>query len=532
AVIIEQSLKKLTEMLIYKTENEIQKLEDGTEQSENDRLYNMLKKHFRKNPKSYYKRPFFSDSEGNSHEESELVRQRRSNLLKRAFAENFIINHTNFTFYNSTDNRSVEQTETQSVESTEHVPKSDETVLNFIESAEHKNFLINSSEKLFFLICSLLGWNIPRLKDDELRLADVFYSCCSLNETSGIRNSVYHNCETLNTMNTREKEVRFGPTVFVTYSLCGNKKIGTFLKETFMSHITKEFSYNPNYIIHIADHNDEFFLSLDLFLSLFFFILNYNNHPDRNLQICQIYHKTIDKNSMFTYLKFKNYLKKKLGKDTKIYKKDILPNDEDIKILAKYFKPDRNEVVFKVSGIDHSSFTQLFNWSINDKIVISDIDGTITKSDVLGHIYDFMGKDWSHCGVAELFTKIQNQNYKFLYLSNRPVGMYDRTSKMIQNIQQNGYKMPDGPIILNPTGIFNSLVLEVRNVSYHYKIEALKQIRDCFVCNSPAEHFAEYTGNHSKNNQIIKNFTFMKNSTHEKNDQIIKNSTHEKNDQI
>lgn len=38
--------------------------------------------------------------------------------------------------------------------------------------------------------------------------------------------------------------------------------------------------------------------------------------------------------------------------------------------------------------------------------MISDIDGTITKSDVLGHVIPAIGGQWAHAGVAELYTRI------------------------------------------------------------------------------------------------------------------------------
>ncbi len=43
----------------------------------------------------------------------------------------------------------------------------------------------------------------------------------------------------------------------------------------------------------------------------------------------------------------------------------------------------------------------IYLWSRFTKIVISDIDGTITKSDLLGHILPIVGRDWSHSGTTE-----------------------------------------------------------------------------------------------------------------------------------
>lgn len=44
------------------------------------------------------------------------------------------------------------------------------------------------------------------------------------------------------------------------------------------------------------------------------------------------------------------------------------------------------------------------------------------RSDVLGHIFPLVGKDWAQSGVAQLFTKIKNNGYKLLYLSARAIG--------------------------------------------------------------------------------------------------------------
>lgn len=46
---------------------------------------------------------------------------------------------------------------------------------------------------------------------------------------------------------------------------------------------------------------------------------------------------------------------------------------------------------------------RIFLWNYDTKVIISDVDGTITKSDMLGHILPRMGRDWSHPGIAKLF---------------------------------------------------------------------------------------------------------------------------------
>ncbi|KAH0815419.1 hypothetical protein GEV33_007372 [Tenebrio molitor] len=70
-----------------------------------------------------------------------------------------------------------------------------------------------------------------------------------------------------------------------------------------------------------------------------------------------------------------------------------------------------NEVVFSVTTAYQGTTRctcHLYKWRSDDKIVISDIDGTITRSDVLGHILPIVGKDWAQSGVAQLFNKIKD----------------------------------------------------------------------------------------------------------------------------
>ena len=54
--------------------------------------------------------------------------------------------------------------------------------------------------------------------------------------------------------------------------------------------------------------------------------------------------------------------------------------------------------------------------------------------------------DWKHDGVVELYSKIGEQGYTILYLTNRAIGQSDMTREYINSITENQYKMPKGPI--------------------------------------------------------------------------------------
>ena len=108
---------------------------------------------------------------------------------------------------------------------------------------------------------------------------------------------------------------------------------------------------------------------------------------------------------------------------SEMYKKSLRLTTEQIECLN--LKNGMNEISFSVTTAYQGTSRckcYLFRWKYNDRVVISDIDGTITKSDVLGHILPMVGRDWAQIGVAELFSKIEANGYKLLYLSARAIG--------------------------------------------------------------------------------------------------------------
>lgn len=76
------------------------------------------------------------------------------------------------------------------------------------------------------------------------------------------------------------------------------------------------------------------------------------------------------------------------------YKKSLRLSSSQIRRLN--LQEGANDVVFSVTtqyqGTCRCRAT-IYLWKWDDKVVISDIDGTITKSDALGHILPQLGKD-------------------------------------------------------------------------------------------------------------------------------------------
>ena len=115
--------------------------------------------------------------------------------------------------------------------------------------------------------------------------------------------------------------------------------------------------------------------------------------------------------------------------------------------------------------------SQLFLWNVHDRIVISDIDGTVTRSDASSVMDAILTKNYSnhsekddaigatksvaHRGICRFFSHIADQNndidegycVRFVYLTSRPISLMNSTRDLINSLRQEGIGLPQGPII-------------------------------------------------------------------------------------
>ncbi|OCT79001.1 phosphatidate phosphatase LPIN1 isoform X2 [Xenopus laevis] len=179
------------------------------------------------------------------------------------------------------------------------------------------------------------------------------------------------------------------------------------------------------------------------------------------------------------------------------YKKTLRLTSDQLKSLK--LKNGPNDVVFSVTtqyqGTSRCEGT-IYLWNWDDKIIISDIDGTITRSDTLGHILPTLGKDWTHQGIARLYHKVSQNGYKFLYCSARAIGMADMTRGYLHWVNERGTVLPQGPVLLSPSSLFSALHREViEKKPEKFKIECLTDIKTLFQPNE--EPFYAAFGNRS-----------------------------------
>ncbi|KAJ7639201.1 LNS2-domain-containing protein [Roridomyces roridus] len=147
------------------------------------------------------------------------------------------------------------------------------------------------------------------------------------------------------------------------------------------------------------------------------------------------------------------------GKGKKFAKTLRLTSDQ---LKSLNLKPGPNSITFSLSTSNVIACTaRIFVWDSTDLVLVSDIDGTITKSDALGHVFAMVGRDWTHSG--------------------RAIGQADATRDYLKGIKQNDYQLPEGPVIMSPDRLMASLHREViMRKPEVFKMACLRDIQRLF----------------------------------------------------
>ncbi|EPR77660.1 Protein involved in plasmid maintenance [Spraguea lophii 42_110] len=319
------------------------------------------------------------------------------------------------------------------------VPDKSKTFSQLLDSYEHTEFLIKNHEKLFYGLKNLLYPDVTECKN--------------------VQNLCFNNCKEMS----------------ISYSKSSDKKLIDSADKIFELYRTRDLNDSAKTIVELKGCKNcsfYFYIPFIFFNELFFtvreiFLADSKNKKLRFLEFLE--NKCESKKGWFRSRKYKK----------RDYAKCFILDSSGLKKLGLTYGP--NEVIFKVDGAEQRLSSTIYLWKDTDRIVVSDIDGTITKSDVMGHICDFVGKDWTHKGIAKLLTKIERNGYHIVYLSSRAIGQHQRTENMLNRVSQDEYSLPQGPIILSPDGIFGALYRElIRRRPEDFKISCLKTIKDIF----------------------------------------------------
>ena len=167
---------------------------------------------------------------------------------------------------------------------------------------------------------------------------------------------------------------------------------------------------------------------------------------------------------------------------TMFYLKSLRPTSAQLRSFD--LRPGQNSITFEVtSSLQGTRIVRasVYLWSERTRLVISDVDGTITRSDAMGHLMYLVNRDWTHDSVCRLFSSIKNNGYRIVYLTSRPIGLVGSTKHYLYHVRQGDACLPQGPIITSPSRMLKAIHREVVSKSPQtFKIAALRDIRALF----------------------------------------------------
>ena len=156
-----------------------------------------------------------------------------------------------------------------------------------------------------------------------------------------------------------------------------------------------------------------------------------------------------------------------------------LMSSQDLKELN--LQKGLNKAKYVCQDLGEAIEFNIFLYSEDEKIVLTDIDGTITESDIKGHVFAFLGLDCHHHGVVSLYDGLASRGYKMVYLTARSMAQEEDTKAYLFSTLKNqeGKTLPLGPVLFSPNCFISSLIAEVVTGSPH--LEKTKMILELWA---------------------------------------------------
>lgn len=103
----------------------------------------------------------------------------------------------------------------------------------------------------------------------------------------------------------------------------------------------------------------------------------------------------------------------------------------------------KNKIVFKTTRVTLEA--EIYLYKLSDKLIISDLDGTMTKTDIMGIVSNYRDINYIHDGYEIFINELSKNGYKIVWLTMRSMAMYNFSKKYI-----NKYVKCEGALIPEP----------------------------------------------------------------------------------
>eukprot|EP00750_Incisomonas_marina_P002269 INCI12181.1.p1 GENE.INCI12181.1~~INCI12181.1.p1 ORF type:complete len:954 (+),score=180.05 INCI12181.1:66-2927(+) len=128
---------------------------------------------------------------------------------------------------------------------------------------------------------------------------------------------------------------------------------------------------------------------------------------------------------------------------------------------------------------------KLYMWEVTDKVVVTDIDGTLTTTDLMGHIKTvrLANYQYAHKGACGFFSSLAEYGFKVYYLTARPITWMNETRAFLANVRQDSMALPEGPICCSTHHTAEKLVRSLFGIEYADRIKTrfLNGLHDVFA---------------------------------------------------
>ena len=142
-----------------------------------------------------------------------------------------------------------------------------------------------------------------------------------------------------------------------------------------------------------------------------------------------------------------------------------------------------NQTFFMIEELNVCIQFFIFLFHPNEKLVVTDIDGTITKSDTIGFFGGNLGFKVHHENVNKFFHRIHENGYKIIYMTARPIAFQTLTRKYLfetlKDNNSNYWHLPLNPVLCLPGEIADA-ALEDASSCEDGKTSSLSNVLNLF----------------------------------------------------
>jgi len=161
-----------------------------------------------------------------------------------------------------------------------------------------------------------------------------------------------------------------------------------------------------------------------------------------------------------------------------------LPTPSEAVLQRLGLRPGKNSFTARHRRLGYEATFSVWLFGLHERLVVMDIDGTITRSDVRGYFESvYLGVyTYVHDGVVPLLHALRESfGYHVLYLTSRPVAHQRETRQLLAGVRERNLELPEGPLFMNKESTSKAVFRElITRTTLELKSGLLREVRQVF----------------------------------------------------